>query len=325
MMAESRFQFPDVQTLTGGLTSVFRANGAAESRVTILARKPEMYASSFASEIVTCRVNDGQPMRVFCKYGSEQNYEDYEAKRGVSYEALVYRHVLGPLEAGTPRLYGEHTDVSTGQTWLILECIDNTTRLDLAAESEAAVREAARWIGQFQRANEMRLSGTPMPFLITYDAEYYHGWARRTSLFAGHLHERFSWLAPLCQRASEFVTVLLVPPATIIHGEYTVHNTIVRGGTVYPVDWESAAIAAGEIDLASLTQGWPEIAEDCEHEYRRTRWPEGSPADFERRLNAARLYIQFRWLGAGPDWTIDDENLWRFNELHAAAVRLRLV
>jgi hypothetical protein len=57
---------------------------------------------------------------------------------------------------------------------------------------------------------------------------------------------------------------------------------------IYPVDWESAAVAAGEIDLAALTEGWPPgFVEQCELEYQRARWPEGPPTGFERRLAAA--------------------------------------
>jgi thiamine kinase-like enzyme len=81
-------------------------------------------------------------------------------------------------------------------------------------------------------------------------------------------------------------------------------NILYRRGTVYPVDWESAAIGAGEIDLATLTEGWPEkVVEQCEMRYQQVRWPEGPHADFRQTLNAARLYLPFRWLGDRPEWT----------------------
>ncbi len=185
---------------------------------------------------------------------------------------------------------------------------------------------AARWIGRFHGAYEERLSHVLMPFLNRYDAEYYLGWAHRTSLFAGHWHRRFPWLSTLCERFEEFVAPLLTPPPTVIHGEYYPKNVLFRGGTVYPVDWESAAVATGEIDLATLTEGWPaEIVRECELEYQRARWPEGSPADFERRLAAARLYLPFRWLGDRPDWTTHETALWRFEQLRSAGERLGLI
>jgi hypothetical protein len=94
------------------------------------------------------------------------------------------------------------------------------------------------------------------------------------------------------------------------------------------VDWESAAIAAGAIDLAALTEGqhWPvALVRRCERAYRIARWPDGAPSGFARALDAARVYLHFRWLGERPDWTIREKNLPRFDQLHEAATRLCLI
>ena len=88
----------------------------------------------------------------------------------------------------------------------------------------------------------------------------------------------------------------------------------------------SAAIAAGEVDLAALTERWPRpVVEECETEYRRARRPHGAPHEFEQTLAAARLYLQFRWLGERPDWTTRRSSRWRFAEPRAAAERLGLL
>jgi thiamine kinase-like enzyme len=92
------------------------------------------------------------------------------------------------------------------------------------------------------------------------------------------------------------------------------------------VDWESAAIASGEIDLACLTEKWPqEYKIAAKTEYQRARWPEGSPANFENRFNSAQLYIQFRWLGERPHRTLKEKNLWRFKEIYSLSERLGLI
>ncbi len=325
LVQESSSPFPDVDILTAGLTSVLRTCDITCGHITVLSREPNIHGS-YPSEIVTCKVNARSVLRLFCKYGSEQNENGYVGKRGVPYETAVYRHVLQPLKSGTPRFYGAHADASTGETWLILECIDRSARLNLATEPEAAMGLAARWIGRFHAANEMRFSSASLPFLITYDAEYYRGWVRRTLLFANHLHRRFPWLAPLCERAEEFVTALLAPRATVIHGEYYPRNILYGDGVVCPVDWESTAIAAGEIDLASLIEAWPEeIVRKCESEYQRARWPGGTPSDFEQRLKMAHLYIQLRWLGERPEWTTDGSSLPRFERLYSVGRRAGLV
>src|SRR5206468_4732265 len=48
----------------------------------------------------------------------------------------------------------------------------------------------------------------------------------------------------------------------------------------------------------SLTHSWPRpIVRKCEREYARSRWPDGVPDDFLENLEAARMYMNFRWLG----------------------------
>jgi hypothetical protein len=60
-------------------------------------------------------------------------------------------------------------------------------------------------------------------------------------------------------------------------------------------------------------------------EYQRARWPLGGPADFVRKVAAARLYLAFRWLGERPEWTTDEGDAWRFEELHSAGELLGLL
>lgn len=247
---------PDLQTLTFGLNAIFRSNGYADSQVSVLKRKRNSYVSTFPNGIVACRFNDGSELRLFYKYGVSPNHNaTYGHRGGIAYEAAVYRHILQLLQVSMPTFYGAYTDITTGKTLLILEYLHNSAPIIETPEPAAALNSAAHWIGQFHAANEARLSRAPMPFLHTYNAAYYLAWAHRTSLFAGHLHRRFPWLATLCKRFEEFVPALLAPPPTVIHGEYTPANVLVRDGIIYPIDWESAAIAMGEIDLAILTDG----------------------------------------------------------------------
>ena len=41
-------------------------------------------------------------------------------------------------------------------------------------------------------------------------------------------------------------------PRAPAHGEFTPHNVLWQGGRAVPIDWESAAFGAGEVDLAVL-------------------------------------------------------------------------
>jgi hypothetical protein len=318
-------QFPDLQTLAVGLTAALRSINRTSGAVVVLDREPTIRASTFPSEVVTCRLGHERERRLLVKYSAGQGHNCYGHRGGVPYEAKVYRHVLRPLQLTLPAFYGSYSDPTTGEVWLVIEYLEGSVRATKTAEP--AMSLAAHWIGKFHAANELQLASSPMPLLNTYDVEYYTGWTRRTSLLAGRLHRRFPWLARLCERSEDMLaSVMLRSPQTVIHGEYYPGNLLFREGSIYPVDWESAAIAVGEVDLASLTDRWPgEIAQEWELEYQRTRWPGGAPVDFHRTLLAARLYLQLRWLGDRPDWTTHPDELWRFEALRSAGERLALI
>ena len=79
-----------------------------------------------------------------------------------------------------------------------------------------------------------------------------------------------------------------------------------RDGLVYPVDRQSAAIGAAELDLAAILEGYEEgMAGMLAEEYRRARWPDEVPPGFKDRLAAAAMYWSLRWLGAEPECTMD--------------------
>jgi Phosphotransferase enzyme family len=325
-MVESHTLLPDDQLLKARLESALGGNGSVGEGFTILQRQPNAYASTFPSEIVRCRLGNGSELCLLCKYGAGQSPGTAGHRGGVAYEAAVYHHLLPSLHLSAPRYYGSHSDAESGRTWLIIEFVEHGIRASEVPAPAAALRLAARWIGRFHAANEARLATAPFPFLSTYDPDYYRQWARRTAQFARDWHLRCPWLPTLCERFADCVDALCGTKLTVIHGEYGPKNILVRDEEIYPVDWESAAVAAGEIDLASLTQKWPEeVARACEQEYQRTRWPEGPPPEFPRTLELARLYWEFRWLGDRPEWLAQPKVRARFEELRLAGERLGLI
>jgi hypothetical protein len=323
-MHTSRAQLPDLQTLTRILDSILTEK-SADDHVIILARERNPRACTYPSEVVTCQLADGSELQLLCKYEGGRNHNAYGHRGGTAYEAEVYRQLLQPLPVSTPPFYGAHKDAITGEIWLILEYFDKSLRVEDSPDP-AVLKAAARWLGRFHKTNEALRLTASLPFLNRHNAEYYLGWADRTSLFAGRLHQRFPWLATLCHRFKEVVVTLLEPPAIVIHGEYYPNNILFYQGMIYPIDWEAAAVAIGEIDLTSLTEGWPpEFVSEAEAEYRSARWPEGPPADFERKLDAAQLYWLFRWLGDRPERTTHEKELVRFEQLSILGERLGLI
>src|SRR5262245_28794580 len=67
------------------------------------------------------------------------------------------------------------------------------------------------------------------------------------------------------------------------------------------------------------------------HAHHEPRVPEAAfsflsePNGFNRTLQAARVYVQFRWLGDSPEKALREKTLWRYGHLHDAAKQLGLV
>src|ERR1051326_3808182 len=344
---------PEVTRLTAGLTVALEGNSALPAPLTIVERKLPPRTSTFPNETVMCRFANGREERVFVKYEAGQSHESYGHRGGVNYEAKVYHHLLRHYPGFRPRCLGAHTDPQNGETWLVLEYIENCVPvIEIPVKDPArepiSMLESARWIARFHAAHEQ--SAAPRRSNVTgllkcYDAEYYTGWCRRTAQLTRPLHNVHPWLPELCKKEAEWLAILLTAPQTIIHGEYYGKTLMFREGEVFPVDWESTALAVGEIDLAALTEGrhWPARGvEQCERVYEKTRWPNsphpsrtGSSSaprasspfhpTFQQTLDAARIYLHFRWLGERPDWTLREKTLWRYDHLEAAAERLGLI
>ncbi len=317
--------FPDRQTLTRGLTAVFNDNGASRGPFTVVRREPAPHVTSFPCEIVRGRFKDGSTVELFCKYANGNGACSHGQRGGVDYEIEVYRQVLQSSKVSTPTFYGTYTDRKAGSRWLILEYMKRSMAVGKVS-NPAAMRQAVCWSARFHAEQEGRLASRPRPKLTVYDAAYYRGWARRTVRYAGDWHERFPWLRPLCKRLEKQLCALAERPRTIIHGEYYPHNILFQRGAVRPVDWETAAIAPGEIDLATLTDGWArKVRRELEAEYVRTRWPKGPPPHFKGTLDLARIYVQLRWLGDQPEWTNEKGSLWRFQQLRYLSERCGLL
>lgn len=237
---------------------------------------------------------------------------DHGMRGGLAYEASVYRQFLA--HRVRPVFYGAHTG-RDGAQWLILEYLPDCDRLH-HAEDDAMLLRVAAWLGRLHASMEPLVPAGRAAGIREYDAEFLLGWARRTNEFAGDWHRRAPWLADVCARFGSAAALLLAGPATLVHGEFYPHNILFRDAEIFAVDWESAGIGAGEIDLAGLTDGWPpEFERACEDEYRRARWPGGAPGGFPQRAFAARIFMRLRWLGEHPSWTENEDAGEQLSEL----------
>ncbi len=315
----------DEQVLSDALAATLADSPRPVRLEAVLDRRSNAWSSTFESEIVTCRIDNGGELKLLCKYEQFQrsNAHDHESwghRRGNGYEADVYRRVLEPLGAAVPRCFGVHRDSRTGTSCLFLEYLEGAQHL----EDVEALPTAATWLAQFHRRAEPFASIEEASFLTRYDRHYYAGWARRTSQFAEPFLERYDWVPAVCARFAEHAAPVLERQSTVIHGEYYRNNLLLHRGSLYVIDWESCAVGAGEVDLAMLVEGWPqERVDEIEWLYSRERWPGRADQGFAERLALAKVYVHFRWLGDQRDWTPFE--LWRFDELRVASERAGLL
>ena len=303
------------------LTSILDAHGT--QLVELLQRELCVEGSTSPAEVVTCQTTDDAELRLFCKYSrrGRRNPSWHTAhghRGGVTYEAQVYERVLAPLRLSTPRCFG--VEQTRDQTWLILAYLDDALRLK--SEPDAMVAAAA-WFGGFHAIGERLVGATGAgAFLRLYDAAYYEGWAERTFRHAGRRRRTLPWLGQLEDRVAEIILELVRSAQTVIHGECYPSNVLVREGRIHPVDWETAAIGAGEIDLVCLTEHWGEtIVDRAIAAYVAARFPSGAPARFQRILWAARIYVLFRWMGERGVWSSEEAAGHYLARLHHAVER----
>jgi hypothetical protein len=86
---------------------------------------------------------------------------------------------------------------------------------------------------------------------------------------------------------------LLAQPRTVVHGECYASDVLVDDdGRVTVLDWETAAIGSGWVDLAGLVAGWGEdVVELMLEQYLRCLDPALWPERPEATLDAARLQL----------------------------------
>jgi aminoglycoside phosphotransferase (APT) family kinase protein len=274
-----------------------RLGGAA------VARRPWPYSSSHLIE----ELRVGPRRRLLLKHlsGSSRSRPSFTASpRG---EIAAYRDVLGQSAIDAPRYVDSQLHRSRG--WLLLELVSGRPLWQLG--EPAAWEQAARWLA--------RLHALPLPAghgLLRYDA--------------AHLRRRLelaTWL-PGCRRiAAGAADRLAELPVSFIHGEFTPSNVMVsRRGDAFrirPVDWETAGLGPGVLDLAALTAGWD--GRQRSRIVAAYRQQPGAAAATDEQLDLARLVLAAQWTGWAEGWVAPPEHRhdWR-REVHELVERLGL-
>ena len=212
-------------------------------------------------------------------------------------EVEAYTTLLHGLDA--PACHG--AVVAHDRVWLFLELVDGVPLWQAAGL--AAWEATARWLA--------RLHAAPTPagaHLLRYDGAHLRRWIDRATAMSG------DELAGVRAPALRAVQRLEAWPRAFVHGELYASNVLVQdtpgGPRVRPIDWETAGVGPGLLDLAALTAGdWTaDRRARIVAAYRDALPPAAVAAAFDAALDAARLVVALQWLGWSRDWSPPPEH-----------------
>lgn len=320
----------NIQLLDNGLLEIvlerfLKKEYPDSEKIIILDRVLNNYSSTFPTEIVTCQIASDKKTKVFCKYFTrEAEHKLYGHRGNQVYESLIYQYILRSMNVNYPKYYGTHFEPTTKKEILFLGYLENAVRFSKVPSS---IIEAVKWIAKFHKKSQDKIDYKESAFMKRYDLNYYHKWADRTLEFTSiELKNKYPWLHELCENYKSNVHLLLSEPLSVIHGECYPGNVLYCEGHIVPIDWESAAVANGVIDLASLTEGWDfDTVEECISKYCSIIHGKPEVIQFRERFDLAQTYWLLRWIGSSKKRTNHEKILWHFEKLYEIGKKLELI
>jgi aminoglycoside phosphotransferase (APT) family kinase protein len=216
-------------------------------------------------------------------------------------EVEVYRHALSGGRFGAPRLLASGT-TSSGGPWLLLERVDAVA---LWQVGEVGVwQDVARWAAGLHAAS---VPSALAPSLLSYDRTFFARWPPRARQFLrGAGPVAAAGLECALERYDDVIDALGALPATFVHGELYASNVLVAPPRVCAIDWETAGLGPGLLDVAALVAGrWSDADRDLLLGAYHAALPPGSrPALQELRadLLRCRLHLAVQLLGWSAEW-----------------------
>lgn len=302
-----------------------------------LRRQPSTHSSTFVLEDLWVRLQDGPELNLILKELSRLGA--VLASEGIKpdfvgdplREILMYRHVLtGRLD--TAICYAAIVDCSGQRGWLVLERVPG---VELYQVGEPEVwRAVACWLAEFHvwglGKAEMAASAARVQ---PHTKWFYQQWMQRALAHAANA-STLNALRCLANKHEYIVKRLLTLPQTLIHGEFYASNILVQMANpprICPVDWETAALGPGLMDLAALTSGrWSaaerqELAASYLGALQSNAYDALDRSSFYEGLLCCQFQLAIQWLGWSRNWhpPAEHQTDW-LGEARAAAVALGL-
>jgi thiamine kinase-like enzyme len=303
---------PDNQVLADQLSKLFSASPGKP--LEIVSRLPFKGSSTFPAEVIHCKLPGEKVMPLFGKYLAGLGPNNHGHRGGVEYEIKIYDEILRTIPLSKAGYWGKCFFPESNETMLVMEYLEGTYSLKGNPDINHYLR-AAGWIARLHR---IYLNKAPS-FVKVYDREYYFVWTKRMQNEVAII-ESHPWLTDVIRYFNEHIDILTAAPQTLIHGEYYSKNILIRDEDVFPIDWESAACAPGEIDLASIIEARKEeIAKQITESYISARFADDAfdKTIFEKRLWMAQLYLHFRFF-------FPKREEWRYDHIMAIAKKLQI-
>ncbi|HUQ21276.1 MAG TPA: aminoglycoside phosphotransferase family protein [Gemmatimonadaceae bacterium] len=294
--------------------------------VHVLCRDFNEYSTSLPTEVATCQFGDAEPVRLFCKHYHAEGGQARVGSVVPHYEIDVYRSLLASAPVSLPQFRGSWSDDESGDGLLVLGNIENAVRVTKGSDHKYDMERAASWAGRFHRFAEGQVSRPALAFMRHVDLDDTMTRSLQLVEWTAKMADEKKFFERLVSGFDQIRSIVSSSPLTVIHGDYYPQNILVSEGVTYPVDWETASIGFGEIDLAMLLEGyWAEdIIERCVAAYISARG--GAAEDVRKRLAAAQIISNVYWISLYPESELLAEDTteppWRFDLLQTAASSL---
>jgi thiamine kinase-like enzyme len=312
----------DTRQLRTVLEIILRRHIADFGRIVRLESNRCVDQTSFDLVDIVVELENGTVLRILLKDLGKENLHETarRVKPAFLYNPLreieTYQKILAPNRLGTAYFYGAVVSPNEDRYWLLLEKVAGLRLSQVNDYSDWL--NAARWLAQLHsRFTKARGTLNRLSSLLHYDASFYQLWLQRIEEFQSIPLRRSVWNA-LVDNYERAIERLIRLPSTFIHGEFYASNILVReasdGFRICPVDWETAAVGPGLVDLAALTSGAWSVHErtGMAAAYLEALFPESTPEfsldDLLLALDDCRLHLAVRWLGWAADWSPPREN-----------------
>lgn len=245
----------DEGALRRRVESVLREALGVERSVRSLERIPSEFATVFPADLLRVRLDDGRAMDIFLKHLGAY---DHPQKAVPETEVMVYRDLLANRGLPVPAFYGACRNERTERYELYMEYIDDWC---LKYHPLEEWYRGAAVLAEFQRAfigreDELRTTEA----LLVLDEAYYAGFAERARKeLLRHTPGLVERLDGVVSRYDPVVRELAGAPPTLVNADLSPRNVVAdtkeTPTRIVFVDWESAGMGCGVLDIVHLAYG----------------------------------------------------------------------